>query len=42
MAQINDKGYMVPFEADGRKLVKIGVSFSTETRTVEDWSYEKK
>lgn len=41
MAQINDKGYMVPFEADGRKLVKIGVSFSTETRTVEDWSYEK-
>jgi len=42
LTQINDKGYMVPFEADGRKLVKIGVSFSTETRTVEDWSYEKK
>lgn len=42
MTQINDKGYMVPFEADGRKLVKIGVSFSTETRTVEDWSIEKK
>lgn len=30
---------MVPFEADDRKLVKIGISFSTETRTIEDWEY---
>ncbi len=38
--QIDDKGYMVPFEADGRKLVKIGISFSTETRTVEEWDFK--
>ena len=38
LAQIDDKGYMVPF-ADGRKLVKIGISFSTTTRTIEDWEY---
>ena len=31
LAQIDDKGYMVPFEADGRKLVKIGINFSTTT-----------
>ena len=31
--------YMVPFEADGRKLVKIGINFSTTTRTIEDWEY---
>lgn len=30
---------MVPFEADGRKLVKIGINFSTTTRTIEDWEY---
>ncbi len=35
LAQIDEKGYMVPFEADDRKLVKIGISFSTETRTIE-------
>lgn len=40
LAQIDDKGYMVPFEADGRRLVKIGISFSTETRTIEEWAYE--
>ena len=39
LAQIDEKGYMVPFEADDRKLVKIGISFSTETRTIEDWEY---
>ena len=39
LAQIDDKGYMVPFEADGRKLVKIGINFSTTTRTIEDWEY---
>ena len=39
LAQIDEKGYMVSFEADERKLVKIGISFSTETRTIEDWEY---
>lgn len=39
LAQIDNKGYMVPFEADGRKLVKIGINFSTTTRTIEDWEY---
>ena len=35
--QIDQKGYMIPYTADGRKLVKCGISFSTETRTIEDW-----
>ena len=37
LKQIDDKGYMIPYIADGRKLVKCGVSFSTETRTIEEW-----
>ena len=41
LKQIDDQGYMIPYSADGRKLYKIGVSFSTKTRTVEDWDYNK-
>jgi hypothetical protein len=37
LQQIDEKGYMVPYEADSRKLVKCGVSFSSETRTLEEW-----
>lgn len=37
MAQIEDKGYAVPYSADSRKLFKIGVVFSSEKRNVVDW-----
>ena len=37
LGQIDEKGYMVPYTADGRKLVKCGISFSTKTRTIEEW-----
>jgi hypothetical protein len=37
LKQIDEQGYMVPYEADGRKLVKCGVSFSTKSRTLEEW-----
>lgn len=37
LRQIDEKGYMVPCIADGRKLVKCGISFSSETRTIEEW-----
>ena len=37
LEQIDQKGYMIPYTADGRKLVKCGISFSTETRTIEEW-----
>ena len=37
LRQIDGKGYMIPYTADGRKLVKCGISFSTETRTIEEW-----
>ena len=41
LKQIVDKGYMIPYATDGRKLVKCGISFSTETRTIEDWVIEE-
>ncbi len=40
LAQINDKNYTLPFAADGRKLVKIGVNFSSTTRNIERWIVE--
>lgn len=40
IAQINSKDYSLPFSVDGRKLFKVGVSFSSETRTVAEWVSE--
>ena len=37
LKQIEDKGYTRPYLADKRKLYRIGVSYSSETGTVEDW-----
>ncbi|MEL5894098.1 ATP-binding protein [Bacteroides sp. GD17] len=40
LQQINDKHYAQPFEADERKLFKIGINFSAETRNIERWLVE--
>jgi hypothetical protein bacD2_03749 len=37
LRQIDEKGYARPFASDSRKLYRIGVSFSTATRRIEDW-----
>ena len=37
LKQIDDKGYAVPYQTDGRRVVKIGVSMNAKTRTVENW-----
>ena len=37
MAQIENKGYMIPFSADERNIIKAGISFSTQSRTLAEW-----
>ena len=37
LQQIEDKGYAKPFAADPRKLFKIGVDFSSQTRRIAEW-----
>ena len=37
LKQIEEKQYAKPFETDSRKLYKIGVNFSSETRRIEGW-----
>ena len=41
LRQINEKRYAQPFELDSRKLFKIGVNFSAETRNIEKWIVEE-
>ena len=41
IAQIDEKGYLVPWQLDGRRLHKVGLSFSTKTRTIEEWKIEE-
>jgi hypothetical protein len=37
LRQIEEKGYATPYLADGREVVRLGLRFSTETRTVDEW-----
>jgi len=37
LEQIEKTGYAKPYLADKRKVIRIGVNFSSATRTVEDW-----
>ena len=42
LKQIDDKGYAIPYEADGRRIVKVGIRFSSEERTITEWKIEAK
>lgn len=37
LAQIDSKQYAIPYQADGRKIVKVGVNFDSATRTIGGW-----
>ena len=37
LAQIDERGYMIPYEAGGKKLYKIGACFDDELRTLKEW-----
>ena len=39
LAQIEERGYALPYAADPRKVYKVGISFSSETGTVNDCGY---
>ena len=40
LRQIDDKGYLIPYSADGKRLVKVGVNYSSEERTITEWRIE--
>ena len=37
LQQIDEKGYLIPYTVDGRRLVKVGVSFDPEKRNIGEW-----
>jgi hypothetical protein len=41
LQQINDKNYTLPFAVDERKLIKVGINFSSSTRNIERWIIEE-
>lgn len=37
LKQIDEKDYLIPYQADGRKVIKIGVEFSAKKRNISRW-----
>ena len=37
LQQIDDRGYLIPYSADGKRLVKIGISYDSQQCTLGDW-----
>ncbi len=37
LAQIEEKDYAKPFLASGKQIIKLGINFSSETRTIDGW-----
>ena len=41
LKQIDEKDYTIPYQSDGRKVVKVAINFSTEERMIKEWKIEK-
>ena len=37
LKQIEDNGYAKPYMADRRKVICLGINFSSEKGTIDDW-----
>ena len=40
LRQIEEKGYDKPFLSSGKQIIRLGINFSSETRTVDGWKAE--
>ncbi len=38
LRQIEEKGYDKPFLASGKQIIKLGINFSSETKTIDGWA----
>ncbi len=39
LKQIEDKGYAKPYMTDSRKVICLGINFSSEKETIDDWIF---
>lgn len=40
LEQINEKGYALPYHTEGRRVVKVGLHFDLDSRTLDEWKTE--
>ena len=41
LAQIDEKGYMLPYYSEGKRLLKVGISFDSTQRTISEWKIKE-
>lgn len=41
LRQIDGQGYAIKYKSDGRRVIKVGISFSTDCRTIDNWIVDK-
>ena len=41
LEQINANGYALPYQTDGRRVVKVGLHFDLDSRTLDEWVIEQ-
>lgn len=41
LEQIDSKGYLVPYQGGNKRVVKVGLNYSPDERTIDDWQIEK-
>ena len=41
LKQIEERGYDRPFLASGKEIIRLGINFSSETRTVDGWKVKR-
>ena len=41
LRQIEEKGYATPYQTDARRVVAVGICFSSATMTVEEWKEKR-
>ena len=39
LKQIEEKGYAKPYMTDSRKVICLGINFSSEKGTIDDWKF---
>ena len=41
LKQIDERGYLIPYTLEGKRLIKVGVNFSKETRNLDKYIVEE-
>jgi hypothetical protein len=39
--QLNQRHYALPYHTDGNRIVKAGIHFNIDTRTIDEWTIER-